>query len=222
MNDILKQQFSSYITDIANYVNKYPDYLRTPGSHVLNQVQLFYDIFQNFQEEIFEMWNHMSIDYMYSQYLLWRNQNPSASDSEWPYTDMLEKLCRSFDITREHPVGELNNIHMLRLLKVKISGVGFDGTKESLNTIITSLFQGSTITFIGQTDNEKHASAKVYVVKNPTDILFDEIDELLFEGGYYFLEILGITYEFDVLESGVLIYDINNYDNGNKYDQGGE
>jgi hypothetical protein len=222
MNEILRQKFSSYLTDINTYIDKYPDYLKTPGSIVLNQIQLLYDIFGEFQEQIFDMWQHTSIDFLFSEYLFWKSNPSNTDDNLWKYNDMLEKLCKTFDITREHPVGQLTNRHMLRLLKIKISGVGFDGTKESLNRIVQSLFQNTTITFLGQTDNTKHASANVYVIKNPDDTGFDATDTLLFEGGYYFLELLGITYDFDVINSNSLIYDINDYDNGNKYDEGGE
>ena len=213
--------YSRYDIDIDKYHKLIPDYLRTPGSIIMNQIQLFYDIINNYKGHMIDIWEHFSIDKLQSDYILWKTANPASDDIEWRYTDLVEKLCKTYDIIREHPVGILSNKHMLRLLKIKIMGVGFDGTREKLEEILNSLFgELSSVKYLVQTRNSEHASANVFIVKSLNDISFDITDESLFEGGYYFLELLGITLFYTVIQSDTLVYDYTNYDDGKKYDEG--
>lgn len=226
--------YSKYELFLENYQGKLPYYLQTPGSTIMNQIQLYYDIMKEYKNSMVDLWRHFDLQETLSEYLLWKQANPSADDSEWKYTDLVEKLCKTYDIIREHPVGLLLNSHMLRLLKVKTMGVGFDGTKEKLEEILEAVFPSSgTITFLAQTvtNGSDHATANIYIIKSLSDTSFDATDEALFEGGYYFLKPLGITLNFDFINESTLVYDSTIYDdntddqtddnNGNRYDEGG-
>ena len=214
--------YSKYDIDITKYQALLPDYLRTPGSMIMNQLRLMYDIINNYKDDQISIWEHFSIDKLQSDYLLWSAANPAGLDVDWQYTDLVEKLCGTYDVIREHPIGILRNSHMLRLLKVKVMGVGFDGTREKLEAILISLFGTlSSVKYLVQTRNvADHASANVFIIRSVDDASFDATDELLFEGGYYFLTILGITFSYAVIESDALVYDYTNYDDGKKYDEG--
>ena len=226
--------FSKYDLLLENYQSKLPYYLQTPGSIIMNQIRLFYDIINEYKNVVVDLWTHFDIDILLSSYFLWRENNPGEDDSEWKYTDMVEKLCKTYDIIREHPVGLLKNSHMLRLLKIRIMGVGFDGTKEKLEEILEAVFPSNgSISFLTQTDTTgtKHATAKVYLIKAGGYTNYDITDEVLFENGYYFLKLLGITLTFEAINEASLVYDSTIYDdstednienpNGNSYDEGG-
>lgn len=213
--------YSRYDIDIDKYHKLIPDYLRTPGSTIMNQIQMFYDIINNYKDHMIDIWEHFSIDRLQNDYVIWSIANPALDDSEWKYTDLVEKICKTYDVIREHPVGILTNKHMLRLLKIKIMGVGFDGTREKLEEILNSLFdESSSVKYLLQTRNTEHASANVVLVTPSNVDIFDAIDEDLFEGGYYFLELLGIQFTYSVITSDTLVYDYTNYDDGKKYDEG--
>lgn len=213
--------YSRYDIDIKKYKRLIPSYLQTPGSNIMNQLELMYDIMNNYKEHIVSIWERFDIDFLQSDYQTWKAANPALEDSEWKYTDLVEKICKTYDIIREHPVGLLTNKHMLRLLKVKIMGVGFDGSREKLEQILESLFgELSSVKYLVQTKNNEHASANVYMIVSTNDTSFDQTDTDLFEGGYYFLEILGIACTYNVIPSDTLVYDYTNYDDGNKYDEG--
>ena len=227
--------YSKYDVILENYQRKLPHYLQTPGSIIMNQIQLYYDIMKEYKDLMVDMWTHFDLQLLLAEYLLWRNNNPTLDDSEWKYTDLVEKLCKSYDIIREHPVGVLRNSHMLRLLKVKTLGVNFDGSKEKLEELLEAVFPRSgSIKFLAKTATNgiDHATADVYLIKSATDASFDTIDGDLFEGGYYFLRLLGITLRFLILDEDTLLYDNTSYDdsteddiedeNGNRYDKGGD
>jgi len=212
--------YSRYDIDIAKYQALLPDYLQTPGSMIMNQLRLMYDIINNYKDVQVDIWEHFSIDKLQADYLGWKNNNPAVDDVNWKYTELVENLCGTYDIIREHPVGTLLNNHMLRLLKTKIMGVGFDGTREKLENILISLFgKTSSVQYLVQTRNTEHASANVFIIKSVDDLSFDATDTLLFEGGYYFLGLLGITFIYEVINSDALVYDYTNYD-VKKYDEG--
>jgi len=211
--------FSRYDIDIKKYQRLLPDYLSTPGAMIMNQLRLMYDIINNYKDDQVSIWEHFSVDNLQNDYLIWRQQNPGVEDVEWKFTDMVEKVCATYDVIREHPVGTLRNSHMLRILKTKIMGVGFDGSREKLEINLKSLFAStSSLGYLVQTRNTEHASANVYIVKSENDLSFDATDELLFEGGYYFLQILGITLFYEVIPNDTLVYDYTVYDT-KKYDE---
>ncbi len=233
--------FSKYELYLNDYQSKLPDYLQTPGSIIMNQIQLYYDIIKEYKDIMVDIWAHFDLTSTLTEYLKWRKDNPLLDDSEWKYTDLVEKLCKSYDIIREHPEGVLLNSHMLRLLKIRTMGVGFNGTKEKLEEILESVFPSSgTVKFLVQTvtNGIDHATANVYLIRSTSDTSIDDIDILLFENGYYFLNLMGITLNFDVLNEDTLVYDSTIYDDGdnnnindvnlddeligNKYDEGGE
>lgn len=236
--------FSKYDIDIQKYYDKLPSYLQTPGGIATGQIRLMYDIMNDYKNNMVDLWSRFDINLLLNEYLVWYlnkitpiidggeglTYGVNFTDADWKYTDLTEKLCKTYDIIREHPVeldpienpGEgtvLRNSHMLRLLKIKTSGVGFDGTKEKLEEILGNIFTGN-IKYIIQTRNQEHAAANVVLIKPSNDLSFDDTDSALFAGGYYFLELLGITLTFLVVNSDSLVYDYTNYDDDKKYDQG--
>lgn len=228
--------FSKYYKRLETYQGKLPTYLQTPGSIIMNQIQLFYDIMEGYKQVVIEnLWQNLNIDFLLSEYFSWRDKNPTADDDlDWEYTDLVEKICKTYDVIREHPVGLLRSSHMLRLLKIKSMGVGFDGTKEKLEEILEAVFPADgSIKFVTQTitNETDHATAKVYLIKAGGYTNFDTLDEDLFEGGYYFLKLLGIKFVFEIINEASLVYDSTIYDdstenniedpNGNSYDKGG-
>lgn len=217
--------FSRYDINIQDYYGKLPSYLQTEGGNALGRIRLLYDIVNDYKNNMVDLWSKFDTDNLLGEYLVWKFNNPLLNDSEWKYTDLVEKLCKTYDIIREHPVGLLNNSHMLRLLKIKTMGVGFDGSKEKLEEILATLFT-SNIRYIVQTRNLYHAEANVFLIKSSEDLSFDATDQELFEQGYYFLQLLGITLFFEVVNDDTLVYDYTDYDatadggNDNKYDEG--
>jgi hypothetical protein len=220
--------FSKYDIDVEKYFGKLPSYLQTPGNNITGQIKLLYDIMNNYKNTIVDLWSSFDINFLLNQYLTWKSQNPLSSDSEWKYTDLVEKICKTYDVIREHPEGLLRNSHMLRLLNIKTMGVGFDGTRERLEEILRSIFP-ENIRYIVQTNNSNSANANVFLLKNPADTSFDEIDAALFTKGYYFLKLLGITLTPILVATDALIYDLTIYNGGsvddedaNKYDGGSQ
>lgn len=218
--------YERYKYDIKDLIDKFPDYLQTPGSTTMIQVKMFHEILELFQAQTFTMWDKLSISNMEEEYLTWSLSNPDLDDSKWKYTDMLERLCKTYDIIREHPVGRLRNSHMIRLLKVKIMGVGFDGSREKLDDILNSLFdERSNIQYLTMTVNSSHAEADIVLIKSKNTSAFDEIDDALFTGGYYFLDLLGVKFNYSVEDIDSLVYDYTDYDDklvvgdGKKYDK---
>jgi len=244
--------FSKYDLDLQKYYDKLPSYIQTPGGLATGQIRLLFDIMNDYKNNMVDLWSKFNINTLLNEYLVWYLNKINNSevygidftDADWKYTDLVEKLCKSYDIIREHPVeldpiGNpgvgtiLRNSHMLRLLKVKVSGVGFDGTKEKLEEILGNIFTGN-LRYIVQTVNQEHAEANIWLIKPSTDLSFDDTDSALFESAYYFLELLGITLNFDVINTDTLVYDYTKYDpydpevidpetglpDGNKYDEG--
>lgn len=215
--------YSKYLTSVDKYQNKLPSYLQTPGSIIMNTIRLYYDIMDGYRNTIINnVWKQLDINYLLNEYNSWRLANSLADDSDFPYTDFIEKLCRLYEINREHPVDGgtvLRNSHMLRLLKTKISGIGFDGSREKLEELLENVVAGTNISYFVKTRNNSHAEADVYLVKSTSSSNFDSVDEALFNEGYYFLELLGITLNFDTVEKDRLVYDTTVYDTS-KYDGG--
>ena len=214
--------FSRYDINIQDYYNKLPNYLQTPGGNALGKIRLLYDIINDYKNNMVDLWSKFNTNELLAEYLVWKSNNPSLDDSEWKYTDLVEKICKTYDIIREHPVEldpigspgvgtTLRNSHMLRLLKIKTMGVGFDGSKEKLEEILATLFTGD-IKYIVQTVNQSHAEANIYLIKSASGDSFDQTDEALFAQGYYFLELLGITLNFSVVNTDTLVYDYTDYD----------
>lgn len=215
--------YNKYLFDLNKYQNKLPSYLQTPGSIIMNTIRLYYDIMDGYQNTIINnLWRQLNIDYLLNEYNSWSQKNPSADDSEFPYTNIIEKLCILYEINREHPVDGgtvLKNSHMLRLLKIKILGIGFDGSREKLEELLSNIVFGTGLSFFVKTKHTDHATADVYLIRSSSQSNFDSTDEALFNEGYYFLELLGITLNFDTIEKDDLIYDTTIYDTS-KYDGG--
>lgn len=167
-----------------------------------------------------------------------------VNDSEWIYTGFLENICNSYQITREYysywatttedpdnpnnmyETGNilLNNLNMIRLLKMKRTSIGFDGSREKLIEILSTSLNNrysndanAEINFLLRTVTEvnNHASLQIYIIKPSTstdDIIWTNYDLYLAKDNKYFIELLGISTLFDVLEADTLVFDISTYD----------
>lgn len=210
--------YDAYDYNIDKYIQMLPSYLQNKGSLIYNEIRLAYDILNNYKNIWVDIWKHLDLDYMENQYFDWKLANPLLPDSDWPYNKLLEMLCKTYDINREHPVGVLNNRHLIRLLKVKLMGIGFDGTRKKLMAVIDSVFGNTGISIIPITSMNQPATATIYLIRPDNPVYFDDTDQALFEAGYYFLPILGIAYSFITVDSDALIYDYEEYDKNKKYD----
>lgn len=219
--------FSKYDLDLEKYIEKLPSYLQTPGSVLTGQIRLLYDIMNNYKNTMIELWSSFDINLLLNEYLIWVRDNPTLSndDANWSYTEFVENLCKTYDVIREHPEGILKNSHMLRLLNIKTMGVGFDGSREKLEEILKNIFPTNTM-YVIQNHPTLSATANVFLFRNPEDSSFNLLDETLFQEGFYFLKLLGITLIFDIIDDDALIYDLTTYSQlnivENKYDGGTE
>lgn len=228
------RDFSKYDYKLKDYEELFPDYLQSPGSYTMHLTRLKYDLMNNFKNVIIDFWSKLDSNNLEEDYIIWRRNNPDLDENLWPYAEMTSNICKTYGIRREHEVGLLTFKHMLRLLKVKKAGVGFDGTRESLNNLLKELLPGitfvaSTLTSLKGDPSVGHvpATADVHLIRPENDsTFFDDIDERLFEGGFYFLNILGINFRFEIRDSTDLLYDYTKYaddpsDPETRYDKGG-
>lgn len=197
-----------YTYDLKDYTKAYPDYLRNPGNDLMLITELYYDIMNNYKDQIITFWKHLDLNTLESSYIRWLRNDPLPGE-KWQFTELVEGLCKTYGITREHPVGRLNERHLIRLLKIKTSGISFDGTRKRIEEIYENIFPNMNFLFIS--NNSVAASANIYLFKSDSILEFDEIDEALFKNGYYFIDILGISFEFYTVNRGSLIYDYTNY-----------
>ena len=234
--------FSNYNIPEDKYKKMFAAYLQNEGTQLMNKVLFKYQLINNYKDRITEFWNLFDIDWLENEYITWKRANSSTADSEWIYTDFLEKICKSYQITREYysywaidtdnpddpgnkyETGNilLNNLNMIRLLKIKRAAIGFDGTRESLVAILSSSLNNrystdanSEINFILRTQTESHAGLQVYIIKPATtagDIVWTDYDLYLAKDNEYFIQLLGIATEFEVIEGDTMVYDISLFD----------
>jgi hypothetical protein len=234
--------FSKYNIPESKYKRMFASYLQNEGTQLMNKVLFKYQLVNNFKERVVEFWSLFDIDWLENEYITWKRANSSTEDSEWIYTDFLEKICKSYQITREYysywaittdnpddpgnkyETGNilLNNLNMIRLLKMKRSAIGYDGTRESLVEILSSSLNNkystdanSKINFILKTQTETHASLLVYIIKPATasgDIVWTNYDLYLAKDNEYFVQLLGIVTTFEVIDGDTMVYDISPYD----------
>lgn len=237
--------FSYYDIPPAKYKRLFAAYLQTDGTQVMNNVQLYYDVINNYKNKAVEFWRLFDIDYLEDLYVKWKESTKVngvyLDDNEWIFTGFVENICKSYQITREYysiwakhtinvatglPWEEgsvlLNNLHMLRLLKIRRAAIGFDGSRESLaallNNTLNNRFRNDTeneIRFVMQTQTNAiyHAQLQVYIIRpESANILWTAYDDYLVQDGEYFVQLLGISVEFEVINSDTLVYDVNKYD----------
>ena len=226
--------FTEYDIPKNKYSRLLPAYLQNEGTNMMNITRLYYDIINNYKERAVELWKLFDIDSLENEYITWKKANPALNDSEWMYTDFLEKICKSYQVTREYysyyAINEaletgsilLNNLHMLRLLKIKRATVGYDGTREALETMLARTLNNKyrsvadpEIKFVLQTRTNvnDHASLNVYIIKPAVQsILWTTYDDYLTYDNQYFVALLGIAVECEPIDSDALVYDVNSYD----------
>lgn len=228
--------FSSYDIPKTKYGRLLAHYLQNDGTQIMNKVRFTYDRINNYKDRVVEFWRLFDIDYLENLYITWKRANPALDDSEWIYTNFLENISKGYQITREYysyyAIDQelettnilLNNLNMIRLLKIKRASVGYDGTRENLIQILQNALNNkysndanSRINFVlkTQTDENYHASLFVYIVKPSTDvgdIIWTDYDYYLMKDGQYFVQLLGITTDFEAIDADTLVFDISNYD----------
>jgi hypothetical protein len=232
MND----NFSAYEIPKTKYKRLLASYLQNEGTQLMNKVLFKYDLINNYKNRMVEFWQLFDIDYLENEYVIWKRANPSLDDSEWVFTGFVENICKSYQITREYysyyAINQslettnilLNNLNMLRLLKMRRAAIGFDGSRESLVSLLSNSLNNkytndasSEINFIIRTITEvnNHASLQVYIIKPSTqasDIVWTDYDLYLAKDGEYFVRLLGIVTDFEVIDSDTLVFDISEYD----------
>lgn len=242
--------FSYYNKDIKKFKEMYPSYLQSDGTQLMNTVQLKFDLLNEFKNRVVEFWELFDIDRLEANYisdrLLHNEEHPGIpwDDNKWVYTGFLENICRSYEITREYysyyandekifgsdedwvPPGNvtLNNLNMIRLLKIRRAASGYDGTRESLVGIIRNALNNKYLNTAGSdgyinifmrtvTEAKAHATLQVYIIRPAGDsVYWSELDDFLAYDGEYFVELLGIAVNFEVNNSDTMIYDIGEYD----------
>lgn len=232
--------YSEYDIPKTKYSRLLPAYLQNEGTNIMNIARLYYDIINNYKERAIEFWKLFDIDSLENEYITWKKANPALNDSEWMYTDFLEKICKSYQVTREYysfyaidnllETGSilLNNLHMLRLLKIKRATVGYDGTRESLEAMLSrtlnNKYRASSdpeIKFVLQTQTNlnDHASLNVLIIKPAVEsILWTTYDDYLTYDNQYFVQLLGIAVVCEPIDSDALVYDVSNtYDADKEY-----
>jgi len=231
--------FSEYDIPKIKYSRLLPAYLQNEGTSLMNRVRLHYDIINNYKNRIVEFWKLFDIDALENEYINWKKANLLVDDAEWIYTDFLEKICKSYQVTREYysfyavdqalETGSilLNNLHLLRLLKIKRATVGFDGTREALESMLSRTLNNKyrsvsdpEIKFVLQTrtNQNDHASLNVYIIKPAVQsILWTTYDDYLTYDNQYFVALLGIAVECEPIDSAALVYDVNAYDDTQEY-----
>jgi hypothetical protein len=246
MND----NFSAYEIPKTKYKRLLASYLQNEGTQLMNKVLFKYDLINNYKNKMVEFWQLFDIDYLENLYINWkRNEGASLNDSEWVFTGFVENICKSYQITREYysyyatttedPDNPgnyyettnilLNNLNMLRLLKMRRAALGFDGSREILVSLLSNSLNNkytndasSEINFVirTKTENNNHASLQVYIVKPSTqdgDIVWTDYDFYLAKDGEYFVKLLGIEVDFEVIDTDTLVFDISEYDEPSKY-----
>jgi hypothetical protein len=232
MND----NFSAYEIPKTKYKRLLASYLQNEGTQLMNKVLFKYDLINNYKNRMVEFWQLFDIDYLENEYVIWKRANPLLDDSEWVFTGFVENICKSYQITREYysyyAINQglettnilLNNLNMLRLLKMRRAAIGFDGSRESLVSLLSNSLNNkytndasSEINFIIRTVTEvnNHASLQAYIVKPSTqvgDIVWTDYDLYLAKDGEYFVRLLGIVTDFEVIDSDTLVFDISEYD----------
>jgi len=238
--------FSEYEISKTKYSRLLPAYLQNEGTSLMNRARLQYDLINNYKNRIVEFWSLFDIDWLENQYVTWKKDNPTAEDDQWIYTGFVEKICKTYQVTREYysfyatntidPVTEvpyeegsilLNNLHMLRLLKIKRAAVGYDGTREALEALLArtlnNRYRGSgdpEIKFVLQTltDKNYHATLNVFIIKPGVEtVLWTEYDDYLTYDNQYFVSLLGVAAICTPLDSDALIFDTENQYDTNKY-----
>jgi hypothetical protein len=165
-----------------------------------------------------------------------------ANDQHWLYTGFVENICNSYQITREYysfwatttnnPATNqpyettnilLNNLNMLRLLKVKRAAVGFDGSRENLVQILKNALNNkyatsAEIQFVLRTLTEEnsHATLQLYIIRPSyasNTVNWRNYDLYLVKDNQYFVQLLGIVIvEPEVIDATTLIFDSGKYD----------
>jgi len=235
--------FSKYDIPVVKYSRMFAAYLQNDGTQLMNKVKFKYDLINEYKERVVEFWSLFDINYLESAYLAWRKDYPDFNaypDSDWIFTGFLENICKTYQITREYfsywatttedpdNLGNnyetggvlLNNLNMIRLLKIRRSSVGFNGTRESLVAILENALTGIDFILRTKTETGKHAELQVYIIRPDVvdgDVLWTDNDLYLAQDNEYFIQLLGIVTDFEIVDSTALIFDAKRYDGLTEY-----
>lgn len=233
------------------YHKIFPSYLQNDGTSHDNKITFMYDLINEYKNRLVEFWNLFDLDALEAEYIKWRESKSTIEegvktypeDAKWVYTGFLENLCKSYQITRDYfspyandpnnfhegyvPPGnsKLNNLNMIRLLKISRTSVGFDGSRENLRNIIQTALTNRTldsgasdlieIFMRTKTEEGEHASLQVYYIVPEDKSIWSDTDTYLAMDGKYFVELLGIELDIEVTTKDILIYDSGEYSDKN-------
>lgn len=243
------KNYQEYFDDFErDYFNRaLPGYLLNEGTTLYNEWKFHWDLYNN----MIAAWvdnrlKPLDLLQLLVDYYIWVEDDEGrkskyilgdyGEDEEFRHYWIINTWCSFYGIKDIHPlIGKISLAHRIRLLKIAARQRMFDGSKRAMKNILEDLNFGSGIgisivTQTGDDDDDDNsptisATAHCYITKPNSEpsVEFNMHDEILFENGYYNLEILGIVYEFTVLSSDALVYDIetHKYDDDKKYDKGG-
>lgn len=206
------------------YVDMLPLYMKTPL--MVKYLRSWGTIMVDTVKAISSFWNDLNIDRI-----------DAGIDAD---RDVVTKLGLAFGFPREfgfthydleaHEWVEntvwLKDHHLIRLVRTKVWGVGFDGTRESLirnisTTLGSSSGESTGLKIIIANHPEYEASVRAQIIYDDR-ASWDDVDTLLWNSGLYLNPTLGIEYSLEALHSRALIYDSGSgkYDDEKVYDGG--
>ena len=189
------------------YVDMLPLYLKR---NLLKQHLTNYgDIYVTFEQQILDFWIHLD------------PAKIKADGYNVKYSSVLTQIGMWFGYAREFGVGgtsvELLDHHLERLIRTKLWSIGYDGTREVLESNIKKIF-GTEMKLVIQTVQESHADVNVLLIRS-SSLIWDAVDDLLWDNGYYINASVGISYNLDAITDNTIIYDTGTtYDGTQEYD----
>jgi len=189
------------------YVDKLPLYLKR---NLLKQYLTSYgNIYVTFENQILDFWRHLD------------PARIKADNYDPKYSTVLTQIGMWFGYAREFGVDGLSVMledhHLERLIRTKLWSIGYDGTREVLESNVKRIF-GTEMKLVIQTVQSDHAFVNVLLIRS-SSLIWDSVDDLLWSNEYYINASVGISYELTAITDDTLIYDTGaEYDSELKYD----
>lgn len=243
------EKYKEYLDDFEQdyFVRFLPGYLLNEGTTLWHEWRFYWELLDNLRKNwIKARLVPFNIEMLLNDYLGWiksssarkndyESDEPTYSyDEDYEHYKFILSICSFYNIGDIHPVaGRLSLAHQLRLLLFATRKRLFDGSKQKVEEIFNNIELGAGMKLVIQTMtgdengiDTQSATCKLSLIKSESaegfSYLFNKTDQTLFNGGFYNIPILGIVYEYDIINSDALVYDIevSKYDDDKKYDRG--
>lgn len=243
------EKYKEYLDDFEQdyFVRFLPGYLLNEGTTLWHEWRFYWELLDNLRKNwIKARLVPFNIEMLLNDYLGWiksssarkndyESDEPTYSyDEDYEHYKFILSICSFYNIGDIHPVaGRLSLAHQLRLLLFATRKRLFDGSKQKVEEIFNNIELGAGMKLVIQTmtgdengTDTQSATCKLSLIKSESaegfSYLFNKTDQTLFNGGFYNIPILGIVYEYDIINSDALVYDIevSKYDDDKKYDRG--